>query len=219
MTLYIATTNPGKLRDFATAAGMGIAIEPLPGLNTIPAPAEDELTFEGNARVKATFYSIHAPGKIVLADDSGLEVDALHGAPGVRSARYADDSGFPTDPRTGPDERNNDCLLAALDGTPEGHRQARYRCALAAACDGKIIGVASGTVDGEILRSPRGTGGFGYDPLFWIPQLQKTMSELDAFTRVACNHRGNALREFLNHHLSNDSDECHARTWRLRSSF
>src|SRR5277367_2343100 len=89
--LYIATSNPGKLRDFAAAASQHITLTPLPGIKEVPAPAEDELTFEGNARLKAIYYSRHAPGEIVIADDSGLEVDALHGDPGVRSARYADD--------------------------------------------------------------------------------------------------------------------------------
>ena len=100
MLLYVATSNPGKLRDFSTAAAKaaisdGFTILPLPGLGDIPAPAEDQPTFEGNAILKARFYSRHAPGQIVLADDSGLEVDCLNGEPGVRSARYADDIGFP----------------------------------------------------------------------------------------------------------------------------
>ena len=94
MTIYVATSNPGKLRDFAVAAEGRISMEPLPGLKEIEPPHEDEPTFEGNARLKAIYYSRHAPGHIVVADDSGLEVDALNGAPGVRSARYADDMGF-----------------------------------------------------------------------------------------------------------------------------
>ncbi|NYF81061.1 non-canonical purine NTP pyrophosphatase [Granulicella arctica] len=196
MTLYVATTNPGKIRDFATAAGE-ISIEPLPGLAAIPAPAEDEPTFEGNARTKALYYSTHAPGLIVLADDSGLEVDALDGAPGVRSARYADDSGYPTSPGATLDERNNACLLHALADVAESQRKGRYRCSLAAARDGKILEVADGTVAGEILNVPRGTSGFGYDPLFFLPQYQKTMSELDPVTRLSVSHRGNALRKLL----------------------
>ncbi len=197
MILYIATTNPGKLRDFKAAAGLQIVIESLPGLSSIPAPAEDEPTFKGNARHKATFYSTHAPGKIILADDSGLEVDALDGSPGVRSARYAEDSHYPALPGMTVDDRNTACLLSALDETPEGYRQGRYRCALAVACDGKILAVASGSVDGEILTAPRGVDGFGYDPLFFLPQLQKTMSELDAATRLAWSHRGKALQKLL----------------------
>ena len=99
--LYIATSNPGKLRDFAAAATPDITLTPLPNLAQIPAPAEDEPTFKGNARLKATYYSRRAPGEIVIADDSGLEVDALHGRPGVRSARFADDHNFhPAEPLT-----------------------------------------------------------------------------------------------------------------------
>src|SRR5271170_603864 len=109
MRLHIATTNPGKLRDFAATASQQITLTPLPGLKEIPAPAEDEPTFEGNARLKAIYYSHHAPGEIIIADDSGLEVDALHGAPGVRSARYAEDQHFQAAPEATPDERNNLC--------------------------------------------------------------------------------------------------------------
>jgi XTP/dITP diphosphohydrolase len=196
MKLYIATTNPGKLRDFAAATGDGISLEPLPGLATIPPPPEDAPTFEGNAQSKALYYSAHAPGSIVLADDSGLEVDALEGAPGVRSARYADDTSYPAS-SDALDQRNNACLLQALADVPEGQRRARYRCVLAAARDGKIIEAANGLVEGEILTTPRGTGGFGYDPLFFLPHYRKTMAELDAATKLACSHRGNALRKLL----------------------
>lgn len=196
MKLYIATSNPGKLRDFAAAAGQHATLEPLPGLANIPAPPEDAPTFQGNAQEKAIYYSHHAPGQLVLADDSGLEVDALSGAPGVRSARYADDTSYPAsvDPI---DTRNNACLLHALAQIPEGDRQARYRCVLAAARDGKIIQTADGTVEGEILTTPRGTSGFGYDPLFFLPEHQKTMAELDAATKLAFSHRGKALRNLL----------------------
>ncbi|HEY6412057.1 MAG TPA: non-canonical purine NTP pyrophosphatase, partial [Edaphobacter sp.] len=123
MTIYVATTNPGKLRDFAAAADPRITLLPLPGLKDMDAPAEDEPTFEGNARLKAIYYSQRTPGQIVMADDSGLEVDAIDGAPGVRSARYADDEGF-----VGPksslsvDERNNLCLLHALETIPNDAR-------------------------------------------------------------------------------------------------
>ncbi len=114
MVLYVATSNSGKLRDFAAATHDAVTLLPLPGLKVIPAPAEDEPTFEANARIKAIYYSQHLPNEIVLADDSGLEVDALHGAPGVRSARYADDHSF--HPETGDplttDERNNLYLIS-----------------------------------------------------------------------------------------------------------
>ena len=196
--IYVATSNPGKLRDFAHAAGQSIAIVPLPGLATIPSPPEDEPTFEGNARAKAIYYSLQSPGQLVLADDSGLEVDALHGAPGVRSARYAEDLGWAASAEDeNPDQRNNACLLHALLGTPEKKRQARYCCVLAAARDGQVTHVANGTVEGEILTAPQGADGFGYDPLFYLPPYNRTMAELDPVTRLACSHRGNALRQLL----------------------
>ena len=199
-TLFIATTNAGKLRDFAkAAASTSILIAPLPGLAAIAAPVEDALTFAGNARIKAMYYAAQAPGKIVLADDSGLEVDALHGAPGVRSARYAEDAAFPGPPGAGLDERNNACLLASLRGVPSDQRPARYRCSMAAVVDGRLIAEADGTVEGEIVDVPRGTSGFGYDPLFHLPEYGKTMAELDPATRLACSHRGRALRTLLVH--------------------
>ncbi|HEY0309147.1 MAG TPA: non-canonical purine NTP pyrophosphatase [Acidobacteriaceae bacterium] len=208
MILYAATSNAGKLRDFATAAAAhNITVLPLPGLQQIPAPPEDEPTFEGNARAKAVYYSQHAPGLRVLADDSGLEVDSLEGAPGVRSARYADDHHFSPAPASTPansqrfaaniDERNNACLLRALDAVPPACRNARYRCVLAVAWDGNVTHTAEGTVEGEILTAPRGTGGFGYDPLFFIPELQQTMAEISLETKHELSHRGRAFRALL----------------------
>jgi XTP/dITP diphosphohydrolase len=197
MTLYIATSNPGKLRDFAAAATGDITLSPLPNIKEIPAPEEDEPAFEGNARLKAIFYSQHAPGQIVIADDSGLEVDALHGAPGVRSARYADDMHFPTSPSETTDTRNNLCLLQALSKLPNSPHTARYHCVLAAARDGKILATAHGTVEGEILTAPRGTNGFGYDPLFYLPDQEKTMAELDIATKLTFSHRGRAFAALL----------------------
>lgn len=202
MTLYVATSNPGKLRDFATAAAntgiaAQIAILPLPGLSEIPAPEEDQPTFSGNAILKARFYSLHAPGEIVLADDSGLEVDALDGAPGVRSARYADDLSFPGLPGQNLDSRNNLCLLDALGSTPEARRSARYHCVLAAARDGEVLHTADGTVEGRILFAPQGTDGFGYDPLFYLPEHGCTMAELEPATRLGLSHRGRALAALL----------------------
>jgi XTP/dITP diphosphohydrolase len=202
MLFYVATSNPGKLRDFSTAAANAaiaerVTIIPLPGLSDIPAPTEDQPTFEGNATLKARFYSQHAPGQIVLADDSGLEVDFLAGEPGVRSARYADDQHFPITPASSVDDRNNATLLRAMDGIPPNCRHARYRCVLVAARDGEIIATASGTVEGEILLAPRGEGGFGYDPLFFLPELDKTMSEIDLETKLTLSHRGRALAELL----------------------
>lgn len=195
-TLYVATSNPGKLRDFAAAAEEdNLRIEPLPGLKEIAAPAEDEPTFEGNARVKAVYYSRFLPGEIVLADDSGLEVDALDGEPGVRSARFAEDSGFITSTVTNTDERNNLYLLSRLEGIA-APRRGRYRCVLAAARDGECLLTAEGSVEGELLSAPRGTGGFGYDPLFLLATGQ-TMAEIDLATKHRISHRGQALRSLL----------------------
>jgi XTP/dITP diphosphohydrolase len=194
MTLYIATSNPGKLRDFAAAATQDISLTPLPNLKEISPPSEDEPTFEANARLKAAFYSRHAPGAIVIADDSGLEVDALQGAPGVRSARYADDEVFSV--AGTPDQRNNLRLQQALTSIP-GKHIARYRCVLAAARDGHILATADGTVEGEILPTQRGTEGFGYDPLFYLSGLDKTMAELDSATKLSFSHRGRALASLL----------------------
>lgn len=198
VTLYAATTNPGKLRDFSVAATEGgFTVESPSAFREIAPPAEDEPTFAGNARVKAQYYSRFAPG-LVLADDSGLEVDALGGEPGVRSARFAEDAGY--EPRGAgagltDDERNNLYLLSRLRGVTE--RTARYRCALAVARDGQLLLTAEGTVNGEILCVPRGNGGFGYDPVFWLPQLRFTMAEISLEQKHALSHRGRAFRALL----------------------
>jgi len=196
--LYAATSNPGKLRDFATAAAAhGIEIATLPNLAQIPVPPEDEPTFEGNARTKAIYYSQQAPGLLVLADDSGLEVDALEGAPGVRSARYADDSLFPVTPTATTDERNNAYLLHTLADVPDACRGGHYRCVLAVARDGVVTHTAEGSVEGLLLTAPRGTGGFGYDPLFFIPELNQTMAEISLEAKHELSHRGRAFRALL----------------------
>ena len=204
MTLYVATTNQGKLRDFAAAgtlAGRTITLEPLPRLSEIPAPAEDEPTFEANAITKARFYSHHAPGAIVVADDSGLQVDALHGKPGVRSARFADDHHFhPEQIPEAPlsiDQRNNLYLVSLLTDIPLTERSARYHCVLAAARNGHLLAVGHGAVEGEILSEPRGTGGFGYDPLFYLPMHHRTMAEIDLETKHSLSHRGRAFAALL----------------------
>jgi XTP/dITP diphosphohydrolase len=197
MHLFIATTNPGKLRDFAATASPQITLTPLPNLKQIPAPSEDEPTFEGNARIKAIYYSHHAPGEIIIADDSGLEVDALHGAPGVRSARYADDHQFTDPPNATTDERNNHLLISNLTDIPLTQRSARYHCVLAAAHNGKILAIGHGAVEGEILTTPRGTEGFGYDPLFYLPAQNKTMAELDIPTKLTFSHRGRAFAALI----------------------
>jgi XTP/dITP diphosphohydrolase len=198
--LFIATTNQGKLADFREAAEeYQIAIDPVPGLRTIPAPREDGPTFEANAITKALYYSGFAPNEVVIADDSGLEVDALHGAPGVRSARFAADTGLTDSPdaNDNTDVWNNIVLLQKLDGVPMDRRTARYRCVLAAARDGEILMTAEGSVEGLILEAPHGTGGFGYDPLFYLPDLDQTMADLDISVKFALSHRGLAFAELL----------------------
>lgn len=197
MHLALASTNPGKLRDFAHAATPGVTLTPLANLADLPVPPEEELTFAANARMKAIAYSRHAPGELVLADDSGLEVDALDGAPGVRSARFAEDRQFTTNRPLPPDQRNNLCLLDALGSTREADRSARYRCALALARDGEVLATAEGSVEGEILAVPRGNGGFGYDSLFLLPDEGLSMAELPIAARLEHSHRGRALRALL----------------------
>jgi XTP/dITP diphosphohydrolase len=203
MRVYVATTNPGKLRDFAYAAtghllgGTPIQIEPLPGLGAVPAAPEDELTFEANARVKAVHYSQIAPGLLVLADDSGLEVDALGGQPGVHSARYADDLGYGLGTAATIDDRNNALLVSQIEQLALHEPTARYRCVLALTRDGEVLATAAGSLEGAIIASPRGEHGFGYDPIFLLPELGKTMAELDPATRLNLSHRGRALRSLL----------------------
>jgi XTP/dITP diphosphohydrolase len=200
LRLYVATTNQGKLRDFRTAAeAHSIAIDPLPALKTIPAPEEDGATFAANATLKAIYYSRFAPGELVLADDSGLEVDALNGAPGVRSARYAADSGMVDSPdaNDNSDVWNNIVLLQRMTTVPIAQRTARYRCVLAVARDGVALHTAEGTVEGLILGAPHGTGGFGYDPVFYLPELDLTMAQLDLEAKHVLSHRGRAFAALL----------------------
>jgi XTP/dITP diphosphohydrolase len=200
LRLYAATTSQGKLRDFRTAAEAHfLTIEPLRELGKIPAPEEDGQTFAENARLKAVYYSRFAPGAWVLADDSGLEVDAIGGAPGVRSARFAADSGIVDSPdaNDNTDVWNNLVLLQRLTSVPQAQRTARYRCVLVAARDGVALHTAEGSVEGLILDSPRGTGGFGYDPLFYLPELDCTMAELDLEIKHTLSHRGRAIAALL----------------------
>jgi XTP/dITP diphosphohydrolase len=195
-TIYIATSNPGKLRDFAAAGEIhGFAVTEMPCLDRIPPPPENEATFEGNARAKAIYYSRLAPGFDIIADDSGLEVDALKGEPGVHSARYAASAGFPSTGDT--DQDNNLLLVKNLTTTPEAARRARYRCVLALANSGEVVLTAEGEVEGRIGFEPRGNGGFGYDPLFYLPELDKTMAEIELETKNSLSHRGRALRNLF----------------------
>src|SRR5579863_2891891 len=200
LRLLVATTSQGKLRDFRTAAAAhSISIEPIPSLDSIPAPEEDGDTFLANAATKAVYYSRLAPGEMVLADDSGLEVDAIGGAPGVRSARFAADTGLVDSPdaNDNTDVWNNILLLQKLEAFPAELRTARYHCTLVAARDGEVVQVADGTVEGMILDAPRGTGGFGYDPVFYLPELGKTMAEIDLEAKLSISHRGRAIAALL----------------------
>ena len=195
--ILIATSNAGKLRDFVGAAApLSIEIVPLPNFSSLPAVVEDGLTFEENARKKAESYSREAPGEIVLADDSGLEVDALKGAPGVHSARYAAEAPHLMNNNTD-DEANNARLLRELKEIPADKRSARFVCVIAAARDGETLEVFRGEAEGTILNRARGTNGFGYDPLFYFPQIQKAFAELTPEEKAQYSHRGAAFRQFL----------------------
>ena len=215
MTIYAATTNLGKLREFSECASeQGVEVLALPGVEFMPEPVEDAATFEGNAEKKAVTYSKLAlaagqKGLMVFADDSGLEVDALGGQPGVRSARFADDLGFEVGGGTGisKDERNNRAVVSLLRELPEAldadggltlnNRGARFVCSLVLAKDGEVMLRARGEVEGVVLEAPRGTDGFGYDPLFLLPGMGKTLAEVSREEKWAVSHRGNAFRELL----------------------
>lgn len=207
MTIYAATTNQGKLREFSEcASAQGVEVLALPGIESMPEPVEDAATFEGNAEKKAVAYSKLAPGLLVFADDSGLEVDALGGDPGVRSARFADDLGFEVG-QGSKDERNNRVVLSLLrdltktlepdGGVTASERGGRFVCALVLAKDGEVVLSARGEVEGQVLEQPRGAGGFGYDPLFLVPESGKTLAEVSREEKWAVSHRGNAFRELL----------------------
>ena len=195
--ILIATSNPGKLRDFAGAAlRHGAEIAGIPDFSSLPPVIEDGLTFEANARKKAEAYSRYAPGEAVVADDSGLEIDALDGAPGVHSGRYAAEQPEKAEANTD-DEANNARVLRKLKGVPPARRTGRFVCVLAAARDGKTLATFRGTAEGIILDAPQGTNGFGYDPLFYFPQIEKTFAELTAEEKSKYSHRGAAFRKFL----------------------
>jgi XTP/dITP diphosphohydrolase len=195
--ILVATSNPGKIRDFAGAAFRhGIEIVPLPDFSSIPPVTEDGATFEANARKKAEAYSRYAPGEVVIADDSGLEVDAMGGAPGVHSARYAADDPQRAEANTH-DEANNAKLIREIKRVEQEKRSGRFVCWIAAARDGRTLAVFEGMAEGMILDAPRGTNGFGYDPLFYFPQIQKAFAELSAEEKAKYSHRGKAFRKFL----------------------
>lgn len=195
--VLVATSNSGKIRDLAGAAShYGIEIKQIPNFASLPLVVEDGQTFEENARKKAEEYSVYVPGELVIADDSGLEVDALSGAPGVHSARYAADEPHLADANTD-DEANNAKLIREIKRVPPGKRTGRFICWIAAARDGKTLAVFEGKAEGIIQEAPKGSNGFGYDPLFFFPRINKTFAELTAAEKAHYSHRGEAFRKFL----------------------
>jgi XTP/dITP diphosphohydrolase len=204
-SLFLASSNPGKLREFRDAAApRGVTVEVLPGFVELPACVEDGITFEENARKKAIHYSRISPG-FVFADDSGLCVDVLEGAPGVYSARFAGPEAT--------DAQNNQRLLTeihqlevgACHGVPlwpphlQFNRAAHYICVIALAEAGRVLTVVEGRADGVIIDEPRGAGGFGYDPYFLYPPLGKTFAEILPEEKFAVSHRGAAFRKLLDY--------------------
>jgi XTP/dITP diphosphohydrolase len=197
--LFLASSNPGKLDEFRALAqttdpsvrdalNARVEIELLPGFEAQPSFSEDAPTFAENAAGKALHYSRLREG-LVFADDSGLVVPALGGAPGVYSARYA-----------GPNATNAERiakLLGELRGRAGVERAAHFVCGIALAEQGRAIAIVTARVDGEILESPRGSGGFGYDPVFCFPALKKSFAELLPEEKNRCSHRGKAFRKML----------------------
>ena len=195
--ILIATSNPGKIRDFAGAASVhGIEVAQLPNFTSLPPVIEDGTTFEANARKKAEAYSRYAAGELVIADDSGLEVDALGGAPGVHSARYAADEPHASETNTD-DEANNAKLVREIRGMAPEKRTGRFVCWIAAAREGETLAVFAGKAQGIIIEQARGSNGFGYDPLFYFPSIGKTFAELNSEEKAKYSHRGAAFRAFL----------------------
>jgi len=195
--IYFASSNPGKLAEFRALAASAAAdssssttflVEMLPRFDSFPPFEENSPTFGENALGKVLYYSQLSDG-IVFADDSGLVVTALGGAPGVRSARYA-----------GPDATSADRikkLLQELGGVPHQERVAYFCCVIAVVRQGLPIAVISNRADGEILETPQGTGGFGYDPVFYLPLLDKTFAELTPQEKNLHSHRGKSFRRVL----------------------
>jgi len=183
LRLYCATTNPGKLREFRKAFSGTAEVEQLPALESIPVCDETGVTFEENAIQKALYYSKHCDGYLFV-DDSGLEVEALGGAPGVYSARFAGENAT--------DEANNRRVLERMRGIPD--RTARFVCVVALAKAGQLIRTFRGEVEGRLTDEPRGSNGFGYDPLFFYPPFGCTFGEVPLERKMPVSHRGKALR-------------------------
>jgi XTP/dITP diphosphohydrolase len=195
--VLVASSNPGKIRDFTGAASpYGIEIAAIPNFSSLPSVVEDGRTFEANARKKAEAYSRYVPGHMVIADDSGLEVDALGGAPGVHSARYAADEPHLAEANTD-DQANNAKLMREIQRIPRSERTGRFVCWIAAARDGQTLALFEGKAEGIIQEKPSGSNGFGYDPLFYFPHIAKTFAELSAEEKARYSHRGAAFRKFL----------------------
>lgn len=201
--IYLATSNPGKVREFREAAqALNVELDPLPGMTDLPPAIENGTTFEENARIKAEYYSRFAPGELVLAEDSGLAVEALNGAPGVHSARYAAvlQSGVASDENSN-DQANNSALIAQLQRLGGSNHPGKYVCVIAVARDGATLAAFTGEAPGQLLTVPRGTQGFGYDPLFYFPALGRTFAELSLEQKREHSHRGKAFRRFLDWYM------------------
>jgi len=183
LRLYCATTNPGKLREFKLALSGAVNVETLPGIESIVACEETATTFEANAIEKALYYSKHCD-EYLFVDDSGLEVDALGGAPGVYSARFAGPEAT--------DEANNRLVLDRMRGVT--NRTARFVCVVALAESGQLIRTFRGVVEGQLAEEPRGANGFGYDPLFFYPPFGCTFGEVPLERKMEVSHRAQALR-------------------------
>jgi len=189
--LFLASSNPGKLAEFRVLAkGFPVSLELdlLPGFDSLPAFEESARTFAENSLGKALYYS-QLTNEAVIADDSGLVVPSLNGRPGVQSARYAG-------PNATSAERMAK-LLGEMNGKSEGGREAHFVCVLSVVRKNRALAVITARADGEILQSQRGSGGFGYDPIFYFPPLQKSFAELTAEEKNQYSHRGKAFRRLL----------------------
>ncbi|MHC5180015.1 MAG: RdgB/HAM1 family non-canonical purine NTP pyrophosphatase [Planctomycetota bacterium] len=194
--ILLASTNPGKLAELSEllgTVGEKIDWDSLSNYGNIPEVVEDGDTFAENARKKALGYA-KATGLWTIADDSGLVIDALGGKPGVYSARYAADE-CPSGNRKTIDIANYKKVLAELKDTPDAKRTARFMCRICLATPEKVLLETEGTVEGVINHAPLGENGFGYDPIFLIPKLNKTAAQLDNQQKNRISHRGNAIRE------------------------
>lgn len=187
MTLLVATTNPNKVKEIRRVLdGADVDLITLDGWPDLAAPEETGRTFEENARLKATYYA-RATGQLTVAEDSGIEIDALGGVPGVESARYAgEETSYP---------EKFARLYAALDRTGSRDSAARFVCAVAVASPDAILYEARGVIEGRVAREPAGSGGFGYDPFFFYPPYARTLGQVTAEEKLAVSHRGQAFRK------------------------